>query len=203
MKKRTMVAGLLAVVLVLTTVIGGTLAWLTAKTPEVTNTFTVGNIDIALEETTGEEYKMVPGAVLSKDPAATVEGGSEACWLFVEVVNSANLEDYVSFEYRSDWHELKAEDTPGSKVLWRKVAASDADQDFPILLENQVTIRSDVTKAQIDALYNEQGEVNAELLPTMRFTAYAIQQDNLDLTGSTEAEQAAEAWTMVKAAAKP
>ena len=203
MKKRTLVAGLLAVVLVLTTVIGGTLAWLTAKTDAVVNTFTVGNIDIALEETTGEEYKMVPGTVLSKDPVATVEGGSEACWLFVEVNNSANLEEYVSFKYVTDWNELAAENSTTHKVLWRKVAASDADQDFPILLNDQVKIGSDVTKAQIDALYNEQGAVNAELLPTMSFTAYAIQQDNLDLAGSTEAEQAAEAWTMVKAAAKP
>ena len=43
----------LAVVLLVGAAIGGTVAWLTDKTGDVVNTFTVGNIDIELAESTG------------------------------------------------------------------------------------------------------------------------------------------------------
>ena len=77
-------AMLLAAVMLLMCAIGGTLAWLTAQTTEVNNTFTTSNIGVSLEETT-EEYKMIPGWTIGKDPKATVETGSEDCYLFVKV----------------------------------------------------------------------------------------------------------------------
>ena len=72
-------SALLALVLVIGCVAGGTVAWLVAKTDPVVNTFTYGNINIALAETTGEDYKIIPGKDISKDPKVTVKGGSEAC----------------------------------------------------------------------------------------------------------------------------
>ena len=46
------IAMTVALVLVVALVsVGGTIAWLTANTDPVVNTFTVGNIDIALAET--------------------------------------------------------------------------------------------------------------------------------------------------------
>ena len=62
MKKKIFVP-VVAAALALCCAIGGTLAWLTDKTDPVVNTFTVGNVDITLAETTGQEYKMVPGCV--------------------------------------------------------------------------------------------------------------------------------------------
>ena len=44
-------AVLLALTLLVGCAIGGTIAWLTAQTGEVVNTFTVGDINIKLEET--------------------------------------------------------------------------------------------------------------------------------------------------------
>lgn len=78
MKKKSL-ALLVAVVLVIGCVIGGTLAWLTDSTEQVKNTFTTSDIDITLTETTGTEYKMVPGYTIAKDPKATVLAGSEEC----------------------------------------------------------------------------------------------------------------------------
>lgn len=78
MKKRTR-ALLVAMVLVVGCIIGGTLAWLTTKTDAVVNTFTAGDIDVTLTETK-EEYKMVPGRIIHKDPKVTVEKGSEECY---------------------------------------------------------------------------------------------------------------------------
>ncbi len=51
---------LLALVLVIGCVAGGTVAWLVATTDTVTNTFTYGKINIALAETTGTDYKIIP-----------------------------------------------------------------------------------------------------------------------------------------------
>ena len=89
MRTRNTVTAILMFVLVLSFTIGGTLAWLTDTTEPVTNTFTYGDINITLAETT-EVYKMVPGNSISKDPSVTVESGSEACWLLVKVEESAN-----------------------------------------------------------------------------------------------------------------
>lgn len=75
MRTRNTVTAILMFVLVLSFTIGGTLAWLTDTTEPVTNTFTYGDINITLAETT-EVYKMVPGNSISKDPSVTVESGA-------------------------------------------------------------------------------------------------------------------------------
>lgn len=62
----------LALVLVLTLlvvcVVAGTLAWLTAKSDVVTNTFTTSDIKVELKETTGTEYKMIPATPSARTP---------------------------------------------------------------------------------------------------------------------------------------
>ena len=85
---------LLALVMVVS--VGATIAWLTDTTDPVTNTFTVGNIDITLAETK-TDFKMVPGNTIDKDPKVTVVGGSEDCWLFVKVEESDNLDDFITY----------------------------------------------------------------------------------------------------------
>ncbi len=78
----------------------GTLAYLTS-TDSVTNTFTVGNVAITMDETDvdingakdGEtrvksnEYKLIPGVTYTKDPTIHVGADSEDAWLFVKVEN--------------------------------------------------------------------------------------------------------------------
>lgn len=104
--------------------IGGTIAWLTATTASVTNTFTVGNIDITLDETT-TDYKMVPGNTIAKDPKVTVKAGSEACWLFVKIEESANLDNYISYDVAEGWTKLNT--TPADTIYYRSVDALTAE----------------------------------------------------------------------------
>ncbi len=59
MKKKGL-ALFLALTLLVVGVVAGTLAWLTAKSDVVTNTFTTSDIKVELKETTGTEYKMIP-----------------------------------------------------------------------------------------------------------------------------------------------
>ena len=172
----------LAVMLVVGCAVGGTLAWLTDTTGPVVNTFTVGNIDIDLAETT-TDYKMVPGATISKDPKVTVKAGSEACWLFVEVTESDNLDNFINYTIATGWTQL-----PGvSGVYYREVAAATADVEFSVLTNNQVTVKDTVTKAMMDAITNQTATA-----PTLTFKAYAVQKAGV--------ASATEAWAKVPTA---
>lgn len=156
---------ILAVVLIVGISVGGTLAWLTDTTGPVTNTFTVGDININLQETT-TNYKMVPGNTIAKDPKVTVLKDSEACWLFVKIEESTNLDDFITYAVADGWTALAGE----SGVYYRDVAASDKDQVFSVLTGDQVTVKDSVTKALM-----QQAKASA---PTLTFTAAAIQKDN-------------------------
>ena len=175
---------LLALVLVIGCVAGGTVAWLVAKTEPVVNTFTYGNINIALAETTGEDYKIIPGKDISKDPKVTVKGGSEACWLFVKVEESGTfVADKVTYAIDKDWTALEGE----KGVYYRKVAAVTADTDFSVLEGNKITVKDTLTKGDIKDI--------AATNPTLTFTAYAVQQENI--------ADAATAWSKIPQPTNP
>lgn len=95
LKKIALMATSMALVAALA--VGGTLAYLTS-TDTVTNTFTVGNVSIKLDEAkvgtdgkalTGESaervkensYKLMPGHTYDKDPTVTVLKGSESSYV--------------------------------------------------------------------------------------------------------------------------
>ena len=179
MKKK--VLSIVAVVLVLCCAIGGTLAWLTDKTDPVVNTFTVGDINIELTETT-TNYKMVPGNTISKDPKVTVKANSEACWLFVKVEKSANFDSFMSYVMADGWTQGDGKDIPDN-VFYREVPATTADTSFDVLKNNQVQVLGTVTKTQMENI--KSGTIAA---PTLTFTAYAVQKDNITSAATAWAE---------------
>lgn len=175
MKKK--VISIVAVVLVLCCAIGGTLAWLADKTDPVVNTFTVGDINIDLDETTGDSYKMVPGKTITKDPFVKVEANSEACWLFVKVEKSTNFDNFMTYAIADGWTALPGVDG----VYYRQVAATTAAVTFPVLAGNTVTVKTDVTKTMLNGL-------TAATYPTLTFTAYAVQSDGITDVATAWAE---------------
>lgn len=179
MKKKVCLS-VAAIALVLCCAIGGTLAWLSAKTDTVVNTFTVGDININLSETT-TDYKMVPGNTIDKDPTVTVKADSEACWLFVKVEKSDNFDDFMTYETENGWTALTGE----TGVYYRTVGTAAADRGFAVLKDNKVTVKDGVTKQMLNAL-------TADTYPTLTFTAYAVQQDNITDVST--------AWAAAKAA---
>ena len=162
MKKKSL-ALLLAIALVVVGAVAGTVAWLTDKTPSVTNTFTTSDINIELKETKNN-FQMIPGWNIEKDPKVTVKAGSEACYLFVKLEKSANFDTFMTYEMADGWEALP--EAPG--VYYRKVAAATADTTFAVLKDNQVTVKGTVTKEQMNAL-------TADTYPTLTVTAYASQ----------------------------
>lgn len=178
---------LLALVLVVGCAVGGTIAWLTATTDPVVNTFTYGKININLGESTGNAYTIIPGVNISKDPKVTVIGGSEACWLFVKVAEEGTfVANRVTYSIEDGWTALDATNHPG--VYYREVEAVTADTGFYVLAGDTtypngvVTVSENLTKEDIKDL--------TENHPQLIFTAYAVQKDGIDT--------AAEAWAKVK-----
>ena len=167
------VALLMAAVLAIGLAVGGTIAWLSVKTEKITNTFTKGNVDITLQETTGTDYKMIPGASLDKDPFITVKAGSENCYVFVKIEENlgvwAGMGTFKKFiDYTVDstnWLPVPGQ----TNVYYTIYTASNTDIPYSILENDQVAITGDVTQAMMDAL-------DAGAAPTLSFTGYAIQQ---------------------------
>ena len=190
MKKKAIIA-VVALVLVLCCAMGGTLAWLVAKTDPVVNTFTYGDINIDLSETTGNEYKMIPGNDITKDPKVTVEKDSEACWLFVKVEKSDNYADYLAnYTIADGWTALDGVDG----VYYREVNAdtAKAGTSYQVLKGDTVTVLDSVKKSDMEAIKN--GTVDE---PTLTFTAYAVQLDGFNATTNTAAKNAALAWAEI------
>lgn len=179
-------AALAAVALALGCVIGGTMAWLTAESDAVVNTFTKSDINISLEESDDLDLKMIPGYTITKDPKVTVKAGSEKCYLFVEVEKSTNFDSFMEYGMASGWTQLKdAQENDVSGVFYRTVESSASDQEFGILAGDAVKVKSTVTKEMMTA----DGFTN----PTLTFTAYASQY----MKNNTENFTAAEAWENV------
>lgn len=185
MKKKTL-ALLVALVLVIGCIIGGTLAWLTAKTDPVVNTFSTSDIDITLTETK-EDYKMVPGWTIHKDPKATVVAGSEECYLFVKLEKSTNFDGYMTCEIADGWTALEGVDG----VYYREVNTADMGTSYSVLKDDQVTVKGTVTKEMMAQAKNNE--------PTLTITAYASQLMKNNNTEFTVTE----AWANAQPTANP
>lgn len=92
-KSKALLLTLCAVLLIAASVLG-TMAYLTS-TDTVTNTFTVGKVEITLDETDvtnpngprvkANSYKLMPGTTYTKDPTVTVKAGSEESYVRMKV----------------------------------------------------------------------------------------------------------------------
>ncbi len=188
MRKRS-IALVLAVFALMLGSVFGTLAWLTAQSDTVKNTFTTSDITVTLRETTGTEYKMVPGCEIGKDPKVTVATGSEPCYLFVQLEKSEKFDTYLTYETADRWTQLEDETgNPVSGVYYREITTADMGNAFSVLKGDQVKVLESVTKEQMNALTREN-------YPTLTVTAFASQ-----LMKDNESEFSPfEAWENVSA----
>lgn len=198
----------LALVLLVGGVVGGTVAWLTAQSSKVENVFTTSDIGVTLEETT-TTYKMIPGWTISKDPKVTVTSGSEDCYLFIKVEESGgnvtvgttsySFDDFIAYAIDEGWNALDATNYPG--IYYREIAdESEKNVDYTILgdgsytfnnvtytwNDNEVLTKPEVTKEMMNA-------ITSETQPKLSFTAYASQL----YKNSTTKFTAEDAWSNI------
>lgn len=185
--KKKIIAIALCAALAVGGVVAGSLAFLTDTSEQVVNTFTAGDVAITLEEyvydsetgsltseTTQEnEYKMIPGNTLPKDPFITIDANSEDCYVFVKVEGLNDASTYLSYQMADGWVAVDEATYPG---VYYNTEIGKANDVFHVLKDNQVTVNSAVTSAQMELL---NGKTNDQL-PQLKFTAYAVQKDNID-----------------------
>lgn len=199
MNKRKVLALVLSLVLILTCAVAGVLAWLSAKSDPVTNTFAPSTIGLTLDESkyeaetnkllsdrvqANENYKMVPGWVLPKDPKVTVAADSVDCYVFLKVTKSNEPDTYLTYAIDSGW-KLLADETD---VYYREVTGSKSDQDFAVLADNKVTVKNTLTQTELGKL------TDSKKYPELEFTSYAVQMYKNYNVKFTPAE----AWTEAK-----
>lgn len=186
--KKLILLALCAVLLVGASVMG-TLAYLTSQTETITNTMTVGKVEISLTENQMETdgltqsstvvdvtnnpltnaYKLIPGHTYDKNPTVTVKEGSEPCYVFVKVENGiVTLEDSgntIAAQIAANgWAELAGVDN----VFYKKIETVTAtDTQHPVF-----------TTFKIAGNANELSAWNNSV--TIQITAYAIQADGFD-----------------------
>ena len=172
-RKILLTASLLLVVIAAS--VGGTIAWLTATTDSIVNTFTYGDINITLteEKPVNKQAKIIPGVDIPKDPKVTVIAGSEACYLFVKVEETGTFVNgkvtYAIVNGENGWTPGDGTKIPAN-VYYREVGAVTADTDFYVLKDNKVIVSDTLTKEDIKGITTN---------PTLTFTAYAVQKDGI------------------------
>ena len=192
MKTRKTLLVVLSLVLVAVVSVTGTLAYLSSTTQSITNTFTVGKVEIDLNEYEldtdkitqktekgihaggSQEYKVYPGQVLdTKDGIVTIKADSEKCWVFVKV-EETDAKNMLTVGINSAW--VHASGLPDGVYVYQNAA------------QNAVTADTDLTRIIDTVTISTELKAAADLQgASIKLTAYAIQADGLDT--------AAAAWT--------
>ena len=187
--------------------VGVTVAYLT-DTDSVKNTFTVGKVDITMDENlvdtetgkiepgitdrvTENEYKIVPGRTIDKDPVIRVQPGSEESWLFIKIENGLAAIEAASETgengYKTIAEQLVANGwkaVEGAEgVVYAKVAAANTAEGagvVPYPTFTQFKVKGDIANAAIDEY--EGKKINV--------TAYAVQYEGFE-------ENVAGAWAAI------
>ena len=165
MKKKFMVTGLIILV-VGVLCIGITCAILLSMSRTLENTFTYGEIELALTEGSDRDFLITPGVTYKKDPRITVRSGGEECYLFCRVNATEDFDSYMEWSISEGWTLLEGY----SGIWWRIVESKPYDHIFGILEGDSVTVRDTVTKQQLAAIDHN---------PKLTFYAYAIQKQGI------------------------
>lgn len=158
----------LCVAAIITASVLGTLAYLT-DTDSVTNTFTVGQVDIKLDEAKvdadGEpvdgadrvqsnEYHLLPGMTYTKDPTVTVLPGSEDSYIrmILTVHNASAVQTIIDNHGLTDFADLIAGWEP-EVWLYRGFAADDTANTISFEFRYKKTVGADTEAVELPALF--------------------------------------------------
>ena len=130
-KKNIAITGVAVSLAAVMLVGGGTFAYLKGETDPITNSFRTNQVQVSLEETTGNEYNIIPGTTQRKDPKVTVNNTVDA-YVFVEITDETdNLVDYAIAD---GWIPLDG--VPN--VYYRLVSAAQDVKEFSVLANDEV-----------------------------------------------------------------
>lgn len=199
---------LLALVLVIAMSVAGTMAYLTSE-DEVVNTFTVGNVQIKLDEAKANpdgslvanadrvkanSYKLIPGHEYNKDPMVTVLKGSESSYVKMTVTFTKSAE--LDAIFASNGADLTSIFTGYDSTNWIAKGNTEDTKNNTRTYEfwYKETVAAPDGDVALDALFDKivvPGTITKEQLATIEgmtitVNAYAIQADGFN--------DAADAW---------
>ena len=161
---------ILAVSLAVLLTLGGTFAYLFSVTEPVKNNFNPNEIGAELEETTDQEFNILPGTEETKDPTITLET-TTAAYVYVKVED--NTQGLVTWTIADGWTQLlDANGQPVEGVYYREVDGENSPYTFHVLKDDKVSYASSLTGEQIKAGVTAAGADGLSLT----FTGYAIQK---------------------------
>lgn len=186
MKKKSLITMVAAVCLTGVVMVGATLAYLTSTTDVAQNTFTVGKVNIDLDEKTGEtdedftketDWKdevdgknMYPGQEVPKRPVVTVKADSADCWVYVQVSGADELvaQNFTIAGWSDKWVKADASETLNGIYKYKeKVSKQDTDKLLPPVFTS--------------VKYNTEAEGKIDgTVGTVKVVAAAIQADGID-----------------------
>ncbi len=123
MKKKNLLISAMAVVLAVAMMFGGTIAYLTDSTDEVENDFSTNQNGVELEETTGDDYDIVPGTSQDKDPVITAKYTLDS-YVYVAVIDETN--GLVDYYIANGWILLET-DIENDAVIYYQLLIYDED----------------------------------------------------------------------------
>ena len=182
MKAKKVLALVLCAALLVAGSVAATLAYL-KDDASVTNTFTIGNVTITMDEAKvdlygvadeeadrvlSNEYKLIPSHTYTKDPTITVGNTSEDCYLFVKIENGLGAAATLNID-TTKWLEVQGE--TGVYRYFEVLSANDKAVVF--------------TQFTFDAQADPADYEDAEIV----VTAYAVQADGLNAADAWAAAQ--------------
>lgn len=164
-KKNIAITGVAVSLAAIMLVGGGTFAYLKGETDPITNSFRTNQVQVSLEETTGNEYNIIPGTTQRKDPKVTVSNTVDA-YVFVEVADAT--EGLVRYAIADGWIPLDG--VPN--VYYRLVSAAQDVKEFSVLANDEV--RYSKALENDDMTYSS-GSLKRDI--NLTFNAVAIQAE--------------------------
>lgn len=164
-KKNIAITGVAVSLAAIMLVGGGTFAYLKGETDPITNSFRTNQVQVSLEETTGNEYNIIPGTTQRKDPKVTVSNTVDA-YVFVEVADAT--EGLVRYAIADGWIPLDG--VPN--VYYRLVSAAQDVKEFSVLANDEVRYSKALEN---DDMTDSSGSLKRDI--NLTFNAVAIQAE--------------------------
>lgn len=170
-------------ILLVTGTVAVTLAYLKDETLAVTNTMSVGKVEIDLDEVDVDldgipvpnaprvrenEYKLVPGSTYTKDPLIKVEAGSENCYVFFGLHIDESVKNVLDNNGKFDDGKDKSIFDQMAKNGWTRL--NNGTNDVTTTIDNvEYAIYYYRTEVEIE------GKTEAITLPT--FESFTVRSD--------------------------
>lgn len=149
---------LLVVTLTATAAIGGTLAYFTDRDSEA-NVFTVGNVEIDLEEDFDQGATLIPGVNIEKKPTITNTGANDA-WVWAEIAIPSELNSTASAAKNIIHFNMSKESV--AENLWNWWDGADYSEGAYMITEKEIDgVTYDVYTVQYETALKA-GETTAE-----------------------------------------